>query len=442
MPGSLPDYSIGALGLNLVASPLHTPDGSLLVAENVEFRRDDEGIGGIASRRGLAAQNGSALAGSVKELANVPLAYPNIQHLAVGLNGDDTTNGWKESVDGVTFNNILNALLFRPAGLANVLPSGLNATVIFASPRIASYKNGLYYASDDYVQGTTAPPIVKFDGTNAWTQFRIPANPSVAGSLCLAVQDMIVADGLIYLAVWDSGGSAPNLKGRVLSYDPSTGTLRQIGNRFGQDTGENGKGRPFCLCKAYGYLWCGTYGQGGNNQGGMYRIVPDLDVSWTLDLTATIHNGYFMSCAEYHGTLYAATDADASGTAIIQKRSGTGAWTTTQTAPVANNGYFSCLFVFNDLLFAHFYKSTDNKSIIYSFDGTTWSSDLDVHATYAAAKGPGFPFTFGGAMYWAFLGSDSLTSATGTLLKRTTAGAWTQPIAAGAVRGPLGYYVP
>jgi hypothetical protein len=228
-----------------------------------------------------------------------------------------------------------------------------------------------------------------------------------------------------------------------LQLDPVNGTLTLIGNRFGNGAGENGKGFPFCLTSYLGSLYAGTYGISGNNQGGVYRIVAGLEETWTLDLTATLHNGYYMSLCPFNGNLYAATDADASGTSIVQQRTSKGVWSTSLTAPDATTvTYFTGLIVFNGLLFCCYYNSSGGKVLIKKYDGTTWSTDLDVAATYAA-KPPGLPFIFRGNLYWPFLGSETgPTNTTGFLLKRTTAGAWSRQVNAVGIRGCLGQYVP
>lgn len=442
MGRELTDYLIGSRGVQLVPSPIHTPDGGILVGQNVEFIRD-QGIGGIGTRGGIARLSTSALAGSVQQLSNVPLAFPSEFDLMVGLNTGET-NAWKKSVDGAAYVDLAAALLERAAGI-DKSPSGVGAGAISSGQRCASYKGQFYYPGDDYVLGglnPTAPPFMVFNGTLSYQQFRVPTNPTSALAVPNWISDTWIDNGVIYLGVYDPGGSAPNLKGRVLAYDPSDGTLSTIGNRFGQDAGENGKGFPFCLTTWQGQLWAATYGNSGNNQGAVYRIQPGIDETWTLDLTATLHNGYYMSLCGYNGNLFAATDADSSGTAIVQKRTSTGAWTTSLTAPAANNNYFAGLIVFNNLLFCCYYKSSSGVVLIKKFDGTTWTTDLDVAGTYAA-KAPGLPFLFRGALYWPFLGGEtSATSTAGFLLKRDTAGVWTRPLNAVGVRGCLGQWTP
>lgn len=430
------DYLIGERGVQIVPSPLHTPDGGLLVAQNVEFIRD-QGIGGIGTRGGLARLNGSALAGSVIALSNVPLAYPGEFDLMVGLNAGET-NTWDKSPDGAVYTGLPSSTLLRPAGV-DKSPSAAGGGGISLGQRAASYRGAFYYAGDNYVVDTTQPPFVNFNGTTSFEQFRVPTNPTSSGP-CKWIADTWIANGVIYLAVFDPGGVAPSHKGRVLAYDPSNGTLLLVGNRFGNGAGENTAGFPFCLTTYLGRLWAGTYGISGNNQGKVYSLLPGVDETWQLDLTATLHNGYFMSLCAYNGNLYAATDADSSGTAIIQQRTPLGVWSTSLSAPAAASNYFAGLTVFNSLLFAAYYKTATGVVLIKKFDGSSWTTDLDVAGTYAAAV-PGIPFQFRGALYWPFIGSETnATSTTGFVLKRTTGGVWSRPLNAVGIRGCLGQF--
>lgn len=439
MARDLSDYLIGERGVQITPSPIHTPDGGLLRAENVEFIRD-QGLGGLGTRDGLTVLAGmGALAGAVQQMISVPLAYPGEFDLMLGLNTGEAS-AWKKSVDGTTYANLSTAVLGRPAGI-DKSPSTLGAGAISSGQRCASYKGQFYYPGDSYVVDTTAPPFLVFNGTTAYEQFRVPTNPTSSG-VPRWIADTFISNGIIYLAVYDPSGVAPDHKGRVLAYDPSAGSLVELGNRFGQDAGENGKGFPFCLTSYLGKIWVGTYGISGNNQGKVYAIQPGVDETWTLDLTATLHNGYFMSLCPYKGKLYAATDADSSGTAIVQARTSAGVWSTSLTAPAANNNYFTGLIEFNNLLFCCYYKSSSGVVLIKVFDGTTWSTDLDVAGTYAA-KAPGLPFIFLGNLYWPFLGGETSAGSTaGFLLKRTTGAVWSRPLNAIGVRGCLGQWVP
>lgn len=430
------EYLVGSKGVNVVASPLHTPEGALLSAQNVAFTRL-LGVGGLASRGGIAPLTASPLAGPVLSLTNVPLALPGEFDLMVGLNSGET-NAWKKSSDGTTYTNLATTVLER---LSVGYTSLWGSATIPRDPRSVSFRGKFYYPGDNYVVDTSAPPVVVYNGTVAYEQFRVPSSP-VASGVPRWISDFQLFGGLIYFSVFDNGGSAPDHKGRVFAFDPSAGTLLEIGNRFGNGSGENTKGFPFCVTSYLGQLWAGTYGISGNNQGGVYRIRPGIDETWTLDLTATLHNGYYMSLCPYKGLLFAATDADSSGTAIIQKRTSVGAWSTSFTAPAGNVSFCGSLCVFNNLLFAGYYNANTPKALIKVYDGTSWTTDKDITVDVGATLVPGKPFAFLGNLYWPLYSLTSDSATTGVLLKRTTGGVWSSALTATGLRGGLGQYAP
>lgn len=267
----------------------------------------------------------------------------------------------------------------------------------------------------------------------------IPNNPLAVGP-ARWISDLWVNNGLIYIGVYDLGGVAPDLNGRVLSFDPETRTVEQIGKLpFGDGTGENRKGFPFCLTSYLGQLWAGTYGvTAAGTLGNLYRILPGVDDNWTLDKTALAASGYFMSLCEYNGNLYAASSSTAAGnTARIEQRTAAGVWSTSHSAADTGISYHCGLIVFEGLLFVAFFKN-GTRCLIKKFDGTTWSTDKDVGVDFATtANAPGAPFLYGEDLYWPF---TALTAAgtTGFLLKRTPAGVWSRVLNGISVRGALG----
>jgi hypothetical protein len=442
-----PDYLIGDKGVNLVASPLHTPDGGLLAAQNVEFIRDF-GIGGIGSRGGLAKLNTNALAGAVRALANIPLALPGDTTLMVPCDTGETET-WKTSVDGAAYTDLLAAVIARMASM-DKYPATVTRAMLPPTQRIVSFGGNLYFPGDNYVitdtvspyVGNTAAVLDMFNGAASFEQFRVPAGPSAVGP-CRWITDLWVNNGVIYVAVFDFGGVAPDHKGRVLAYNPNSGALTQIGKHpWGNGTAELRSGFPFCLTSYLGQLWAGGYGvTAAGTLGNIYRILPGVDVDWTLDKTAVASSGYFTSLCEYNGNLYAASTAnDVAFAARVEKRTAAGVWSTSFTGPDTNTSYCCSLIVFNSLLFAAYFKDTV-RVLVKVFDGTTWTTDKDVGVDFANLSAvPGAPFIFESALYWPF---TALTSAaqTGFILKRTTGGTWTKVLDTVSLRGALGTYV-
>lgn len=452
MSGKLDIFQIGQYGVDLVKSDLHIPDGAWRLAENAEFP-NNLGQGGLKKRGGLSPINGIALAGQIKAATNVPFPFPGDSDLLVGLTAAMTPNSWKLSINnGSSFTNILATALMAPTrkDWTSVLDTDFTVSVCPCGIRAATLGRQFLFAGDDYqpddgvvTDPHTAPPLVVWDGTQEFVAFRMPTNPtSPAGGTPLMLSDLWVDHGILYLSVYDTGGSAPNLKGRVIAVDLEGGNLALVGNRFGNDSGENTKGFPFVLTSYIGRLWAGTFGISGNNQGAVYSILPGIEDSWTLDLTATLHNGYVVGLAAYNGKLYAAMNADSSGTPIIQQRTSTGTWTTSFTSPTAGIGYCGPLIVFDGNLYAFVVNSSASTALIKKYDGTSWTTDRDVNANEGAFF-PGQPFvdTHENALYWPLMHSGESNTAQ-VLLKRTTGGVYSHALSNVGLRGCVGRFNP
>lgn len=442
MGGKIDVYKLGEVGVNIVDSPLHVPDNALITAQNIELPRDF-GKGGIRKRGGMPRYNSSALAGSVLSLTDVPLPNPSgiSRTLYVALR-DVGAGKWRQSTDGSTWAN--NTTIERQPSITKS-PSA-NAP---RSQRVATFDRKLYYAGDDYTQyaaaNHTAPTIRAFDGTSDLLVTRVPYNPIAGGDTnSLWITDLYQDNGLIYIGCYDPGGVAPDHRGRVFSFNPETGVLSQIGNRFGGGTGESVGGMPFAITSYLGMLWAGTYGIAGATAGRVYRIIPGAEETWTLDHTTTAGQGYITWMVGYLGELWAFTMADAGSGARILRRTASGTWSTSETSSqTANPGYYTGGIAFDDLLFCAYYEDSaaPYDLLIRAWDGSAWSTDLDVGGTYSptATVQPGAPFIFNGDLYWPFTGSGSGSGlADGFTLKRTTSGVWSRPDNAINVRGGAG----
>lgn len=439
MAGKINVFNLGALGVDLVTSPIHMPDGAWRLLQNAEFSTE-ESEGGVKKRGSLTKLNTDAAAGSILSAVNVPLPLSTVSYLVVALLDDDsgTPPTWKRSLDGATFTDLFAADLpfYRQTWEA----TGTSDAYQLQS-RTINFQRAFYYPGDNYVRYNdtdyTNPPFMGSTTKDvAYELLRVPPNPTDPTGAAVAIYDMLVTNGLIFFATEDSGGSGANLKGRVLAFNPANGVLTEIGNRFGDGTGENTAGFPNCLALYQGSLYAGTYGRVGNNQGKVYRIQPGVEDTWTLDKTLTLHNGYVQTMCAYQGVLYVGSDADSGGTAVVLARTASGSWSTSKTAPTAGVGQFKGLIVFDDTLFVAWKKGTE--LLIYSFDGSTWTEDLDVATDYSFSGNPGDPIVFKGDLYWPFASGDS----GGMVLKRTTAGVWSQPLSDEVITGVLGIVTP
>lgn len=452
MANELPDYLIGDKGVQLTATPLHTTDGGLLVAENVEFNREG-GIGGIASRRSLTKLNATTLGGAIKHLANLPFPYPSVKILMVALNDGETNKAWASSTDGATFTDIATSVLNRAVSVgkftANV-SSALHPGNYYMPQRSASYKRRLYFASDDYVvwysgivSTPTRPVVEQYDGTEGLELFRLTNNPTAtAGSFPYWIIGLWVFNGLIWLCTFDPGGVAPDHKGRVLTFDPQQGTIALVGNRFGNGTGENDQGMPYALASFEGRMFVGTMGISGNPEGAVYSILAGVENEWTLDRQLAVDDGYVMDLLPYRGSLYMAVSADASGTARVDVRTA-GSWAISFTAPATNVAYCGGLVEFDGNLYCAFsgINGGTKYGLIKKFDGSSWTTDKDVFTDYTlTGHAPGTPFVFEGNLYWPWYDATNQSATTGFILKRTTGGTWSKALDARGIRGCLGYY--
>lgn len=440
MAGKINVFNLGANGVDLVKSPLHIADGAWRQLTNAEFN-PDHAQGGVKKRGSLTAVNATPLAGAVRALVNVPLPLDSDVFLMLAMNADETET-FKASEDGAAFTDVDAATM--PRILQDPIAVGSLAT----NPnwRMASYRRALYYPGDDYVRNpdanfTNPPLLVRTDIGTTYELFRVPPNPTDPTGSCISITDMIVQNGLIYFGTHDSGGVSPDAKGRVLSFNPVNGVITEVGNRFGDGVGENTAGFPMCFASYQGRLFCGTYGISGNNLGKIYSIIAGVDDTWVLDFTAALHNGYITTMAAYGGKLYAGTDSDTSGTALIKVRAEDGTWSTTFTAPAAQVSQFDGLIVYDGNLYCAWRGGALLADcLIKRFDGSSWTTALDVAAAHGS-RYSGTPFVFKGDLYWPFSAS-SVTGGTDGFLLKYDGSTWTKPLNNIGVRGPLGKFSP
>src|SRR5688572_3645969 len=245
-----PNYEVGEKGVNLVASPLHTPTGGLLSAQNVEFIRD-QGIGGIGSRGGLAPINETALAGAVMALANIPLALPSVGIMLLACDTGETET-FKSTPDGVVWTDVLAATMVRIASIAK-FPDTVTPAQITPGQRIVTLGGKVYYPDNDYIitdvvspfSGNTAARLNVFDkntiggtpspGYRAYAFYRLTGVPTDG--------KIITIHGLLatYVYTWRTapvgpfdvliGGSADtsidNLIGVVFPANPEVVAFKQ-----------------------------------------------------------------------------------------------------------------------------------------------------------------------------------------------------------------------
>jgi len=439
MAENQPDYQVGQRGLNIVADPLTLPDGTLLKAENVEFVREG-GIGGLASRAGLAPLNASALGAAVLAIVNIPIDTAAFGSSASGLlvalhpSAPVSSSVWLFSNDGAAFS--------VPTGLASMLAAGeVNSTVLLGQRQRLAVRafESVFAVSYGTDLATVPPKLAKWDGTDAsQPALDLPSTdgltpPTSAPSIVL---DVLAVGALLYFTTTQAGVGGPNGQlVRVFRFLPSSGVLTQIGNTIdagGAGSGELAGGLAF----AYGNLFLGI-STSAFLPGRVYRILPDIETTWTLDETLPAGHD-LISIGTFAGELYVGTHLTG-GLSLIRKRTSAAVWSTSFTG-ASNDGYIGPLIEFDSKLFAGWWRSTGPQLLVQVFDGTSWTEDENLVTTFSftAVTRFGQAVEFGGALYWSMPRPGAYPTENGSLLKRDTGGTWTAPIsAARCVTGAL-----
>lgn len=424
MGGSITNYNIAGGGVNLVKGPLHTADNEVSQAQNAELvsNQNTGGEGVLSKRGGLAALNGSALSGSILGMVGLNLATTYTRTLLFAKGTEDTTT-WVTTTDGATLANTST-----PTRAANFDKYATENNARDAR-RAAAFRNFIVYPGNTYTQNTDRPDLTLWDGTASQEIAEIIAGPSSNGSPTFAITDMLTANGKIYFAVHDPGGTNPNLIGRVMSLNLETGAITQIAAPFGAGTGERAGGTPSCLAWHLGQLFVGLQGAATTDAiGNVVRCRPDFDTEWTVDV-ATL-SGYPSTMTVFLGNLYIGTQASVSTGAKIYKRTAsTSAYVAqvTSAAGAAGNGHYASLVVYSDSIYAvEYHATTPVIHIVTSTDGTTWSTSRDVDGSDGGVAGllPGNGLEFSDDLFYVFRASTA--SANDGFIMRRTGGSWSK----------------
>lgn len=402
MATELPDYLVGQKGVNLVQSPLHTPESGLLVGENVEFIRDF-GLGGIGSRRPLAVLNATtAFAGPVLAMANVPLPSPFDGTANAGLyvSTEASNVGWLRTEDGVTFTTIADTTWSRAMRVFNNPSNGSHLQKIM---RAAVANNSVFFAGDTNF-AAQAPTLRKWDGT---TDTLLETLSGLGQITDLFYRS---SDDLLYLSLLVN-----NSTGTIFSFDPDTDVLTQVGNGFTVLP-------PYSVAEYGASLYCGVgTGNVGGDTGEIFLLVG---ATWTSDYISAVDASSIKYMQQYELDLFA-VEQSAANTDVIKRKTG-GVWSTTHTPAVASREVH-WLIPFDGDLFAFVVDLTNSNTDVVRWDGATWTTDvvLDNIAAPTAAQEwyPLQPIVFGGELYVPVSnGKDN--AGTDRIFKRTALGVW------------------
>jgi hypothetical protein len=231
----------------------------------------------------------------------------------------------------------------------------------------------------------------------------------------------------------------------VFLLDPNTYQTEQVGNSFGAATGEVTGGFPTCLHSYGGYLWAGNWSEATASAavGKVWKIRAGVEETWTLDHTTDTGQGDLLALYTFNGLLYASivgTDTTpASEAGLVKVRSTAGAWTTSDTSAVTDDGaYYTHGIVFESNLYVGAYGSggANAFALIRKYNGSSWSTAYDVEAN-VGVQIPVQPIIFGGSLYWVIAASATGAS-DGAILKCATGGTWSIATSAKNVQGAIG----
>jgi len=445
--GKVSVHDVGAGGVQLTKDPLQLEDNEATQLQNAEYVLDSNtgGLGALSKRGGLAIVNGTPLNGgaAITGLHHVPLLSNIVRRLYASLgDADSDTDTWLTSTNGTSW-VATSALDYAAPDTANYRTVGSFSHV--GVRRAAALVNRLIYISDNYTSdlstpaNNTAMPIHTFDGTTDTNILDIPrSSRATSQHYAFSVTDMLVADGILYLAVHDPANSAGTLRGRVLSLDLVTGVLHQVAEAFSAVDPDEGGGAPVCLHWFQGQLWVGLdQGVATNGAARIMRCYPGVDSVWTADKNDL--QGYASSIVDFRGDLYLGLRGTTSNDAAVFKRaSAGGAYASSDTVVTVTEDYYSSLIVYNDELYAVVYSDDDSggTTLIRKFDGSSWTTDRNVATSDngGLAIHPGQPCVFGGALFYTF--RSSTPGAADGFILRKSGGTWTK-VATDNINGRL-----
>lgn len=418
--------------------PLHLAENECTQIQNAELILNETtgGAGAISKRGGLAVLNSVAMSGSVTGILPLQLLTTYTRTLYIAKGTEDSTT-FVTTTDGASLANSTTSPRLSSFDTYTTENSARDAR------RMVAFRNFIVYAGNNFTQNTTNPEITVFDGTTGTLVTRIPAGPAGTSAAPYVITDMLTANGLIYFAMHDPGGTGANLAGRVMSLDLETGVIKQIANAFGPGTNEMTGGAPSCLAFYQSQLWVGLNGAATTNGiGKVVRCYPGVDTAWTSDVATLV--SHVSSLQAFSGDLYAGTQSSTSTGAQIYKRTATtAAWTSVATSAggAAGSGHYASLWEHGGVMFAvEFHTTTPIVHIVTSTDGTTWttSRDVDANDSGTAALLPGSMTTLGSDLLVVFRSTD-INDNDGFLM-RLRAGTWSK-LATDNYAGPLAVLV-
>jgi hypothetical protein len=417
VPGKLNLYNLGDLGVHLVETPVHSPDGSFTSAQNASVSQN-QGQHGIRSRHGLAKLTDSALNGAVLAIGNMPFQDP--------FEGVPT-----ESSGAIYYNNLAEGSNFSGKSTTGAVSSWAASSDIGRWPDL-SYEiktdhnvfsrggaistNGVlyYYAREESPFGG----LTSWNGSASTTlaTYTVGANEVFRG-LCRY-------EGEFYLLIANTSANTAQI-------------YQLVGSSF-VSLAATISHEATCMTPALGKLWVGT----DTNRIYSYELSTGTS---TTEVTVTPNASSRVAItdiAHFNGVLYA-SGGTANGVAtaatedMVLKRASDGTWS--DITPAASGNY-GPLCVFDDLLFvARSSHGAFAGCSIYRYDGSTFTVDLDATSLVTSADYVQSMIAWNAHLYANVEGTNN------TIIRRTTGDVWSLVVdqsgaSSDSPTGGLGFY--
>jgi hypothetical protein len=386
MPGKLNLYNLGDLGVHLVETPVHSPDGSFTSAQNASVSRD-QGQHGLRKRHGMAKLNATALNGAILAIGNMPFQDP---FGAVPSAGERAfANEYNEGPTG-TFITTTNGTTWATAGADR--PNTWGSSVFADS---FTQRGGVISTDGLITYLNSSADIYTFNGTT---------NTLLASGFSLGSFGVrsgpVLHDGVPVFVVYDA------TSGKL---------LRQNGTGIEELTASIGKPAT-CVMSAIGRVYIGT------DENRIYYWSESEGLVLDITLSPTGGNVSITDIAHVGGVIYASACTKAGGatatTHKVLKRTADATWS--DITPTAQGDY-GPLAAFGTSLYC-VRKAHDAFAgcEIRAYDGTSWTTDQNVVTLCTGANRVISLVAFNSALYGTVGGTTTRD------VIRRSGGTWTR----------------
>lgn len=350
MGGKLNLYNLGDIGVDLVSSPVHSADGSLVSAQNAQTE-EVQGAHTIGKRLGLALLTPEAMDGPVLAIANIPFPDPFAPLPTEGsaLFANTQTDGAAFNVrtlDGTTWTTVDN------------LPTRWFDTVLPVGAITVSVRGGAISGRDETLIYSDTANLKSFDGSSLTTLVAIsPGADDRVRGICLH-------DDAPHLLITDIVANTAVVK----RWNGTT--LASVGAAIVLEA--------TMITSAFGALWIGT------NANVIYRWSADDGL--TTALTITPGGGATLTVTDITlvgVTLYASCGTSTGGGAtgednLVLVRNLNGTWSDVTPAGAAEGLYGPMVNADGALLAVRNGDGAFTGCDVWRLDGDGWAVDLDV----------------------------------------------------------------